>query len=254
MHAANGGRNPTGCSSNFSHRATRASARSMPAVTLAEVAMFPSLMKIGSGSTSTAGYWSRRAPHCDQWVVARLPSSRPALASRNAPVQTEATRFAWCVRADPADEVRVLAARARAARNDQQVGRIGPGLVAEVAIRGDAQAARRADLGTAEAGGADPVGPLAVVVPGAAKTSSGPVTSRDCTLSNKTMSTVRTRPSLASPAHGSNDENPTNPAIHARLPRPRLANRERLVDIDYSVLNNQVCKQAAWPRRKETPR
>jgi hypothetical protein len=47
-----------------------------------------------------------------------------------------------------------------------------------------------------------------------AKTSSGPVTSRDCTSSNKTIRTVRTSPSLPGLAHGSNDENPTNPAIH----------------------------------------
>jgi hypothetical protein len=71
------------------------------------------------------------------------------------------------VRPDPADEVRVAAPGARAAGDDQQVGRVRPTCVAEVAVRHDGQAARRADLGAAEARGADPVGPLAVVVPGA---------------------------------------------------------------------------------------
>src|SRR6185437_1501706 len=71
------------------------------------------------------------------------------------------------VRPDPADEVRVAAPGARAAGDDQQVGRVGLAFVAQVAVRHDGQAARRADLGAAEARGADPVGPLAVVVPGA---------------------------------------------------------------------------------------
>src|SRR6185437_14325335 len=44
-------------------------------------------------------------------------------------------------------------------------------------------------------------------------TSSGPVTSRLCTWSNRTISTVRMPLSLAGPDHGSNDENPTFPAM-----------------------------------------
>ena len=71
---------------------TRASARSMPAVTPAEVATLPSLMKIGSGSTVTSGYRAASSAQYAQWVVTRLPCSSPAAASRNAPVQTDAIR------------------------------------------------------------------------------------------------------------------------------------------------------------------
>src|SRR6516162_7152364 len=74
---------------------TSASARSIPAVTPAEVHTEPSHTKIGSGSTRTAGKrWASLAQYI-QWVAARRPSNTPAAASRNAPVQTEATRRAW---------------------------------------------------------------------------------------------------------------------------------------------------------------
>src|SRR6202044_1673487 len=70
-------------------------ARSMPAVTPAEVARSPSLMKIGSGSTVTSGYWAARSAQRSQWVVTVRPVSSPASASRNAPVQTDASRSAF---------------------------------------------------------------------------------------------------------------------------------------------------------------
>src|SRR6185312_14104507 len=49
-------------------------------------------------------------------------------------------------------------------------------------------------------------------------TSSGPVTSRLCTWSNRTIRTVRMRPSLTGPGHGSNDEYPNFPAIGLGAP------------------------------------
>jgi len=52
--------------------------------------MSPSRVKIGSGSTRTSGYWPCSSPAEAQCVVARRPSSRPAAASRNAPVHTDA--------------------------------------------------------------------------------------------------------------------------------------------------------------------
>ena len=45
-----------------------------------------------SGSTSREGWRSASSPADAQWVVTRRPSSRPASASRKAPVQTEVTR------------------------------------------------------------------------------------------------------------------------------------------------------------------
>jgi hypothetical protein len=73
---------------------TSASARSMPAVTPADVRTGPSTTKIGSRSTATAGWRRCRSSQYCQWVVARRPSSSPALASTYAPVQTDATRRA----------------------------------------------------------------------------------------------------------------------------------------------------------------
>lgn len=66
----------------------------MPEVTPAEVAMCPSRMKIGSGSTSIAGWWRASVSQYAQCVVALRPSRRPASASRIAPVQTETRRSA----------------------------------------------------------------------------------------------------------------------------------------------------------------
>src|SRR5262245_50227189 len=71
---------------------TSASARSIPAVTPADVKTRPSRTKIGSGSTATRGYCSASCRHAPQWVVARRPSSKPASANRKAPVQTEPSR------------------------------------------------------------------------------------------------------------------------------------------------------------------
>ncbi|MNN38892.1 hypothetical protein D3C81_1529090 [compost metagenome] len=71
---------------------TSASARSMPAVTPAEVQTAPCWMKIASASTSRAGKRCCSVSHMAQWVAARQPSSSPALASRKAPLHTEAIR------------------------------------------------------------------------------------------------------------------------------------------------------------------
>jgi hypothetical protein len=73
---------------------TSASARSMPEVTPAEVQTRPSRRWIASAWTSTPGYSRASARAHRQWVVAVRRSSRPAAASRNAPVHTDATRCA----------------------------------------------------------------------------------------------------------------------------------------------------------------
>ena len=139
----------------------------MPAVMPAEVATLPSLMKIGSGSTSIGrvlvpqGVAARpvggRAPAVEQ---AGLGEEERAGADGGDPLRLRR------VAADPGHEVLVPAAGSLAARHDQQVGRVRLALVAQVAVRGDGQAARRADLGTAEARGAHPVGAPALVVAG----------------------------------------------------------------------------------------
>ncbi|MNJ53126.1 hypothetical protein D3C77_485050 [compost metagenome] len=64
----------------------------MPALTPADVHTVPCWMKIASASTSMAGNACLRVSHMAQWVAARRPSSRPALASRKAPLHTEAIR------------------------------------------------------------------------------------------------------------------------------------------------------------------
>src|SRR5580692_1508716 len=70
----------------------------MPAVTPADVQTEPSRTKIGSDSTRTSGYRLASSAQYDQWVAARRPSRTPDAASRNAPVQTEATRRALLAR------------------------------------------------------------------------------------------------------------------------------------------------------------
>ncbi len=70
----------------------------MPAVTPAEVQTAPSRTKIGSGSTFMVGYRRARSPQTDQCVATRRPSNAPVAASRNAPVQTDATRCARLAR------------------------------------------------------------------------------------------------------------------------------------------------------------
>ena len=83
-------------------------------------------------------------------------------------MQTEATRFArgaW-----PRIQATRSGSRRRAPSPPGTISRSGGSalvLLAEVAVRGDDQAACRPDLDTAEAGGADPVGALALVVAGA---------------------------------------------------------------------------------------
>ena len=90
-------------------------------------------MKIGSGSTVTSGYWAASSSQRSQWVVTLRPFSSPASASRNAPVQTDASlttrepalvgQRGAGVLAQPGDQVRVPAARPRPAGNQEQVGR-----------------------------------------------------------------------------------------------------------------------------------
>ena len=132
----------------------------MPAVTPAEVARLPSLTKIGSGSTVTSGYWAASSAQCAQWVVTLRPFSSPASASRNVPVQTDASLTTApasaastappCARSQ-ATSSGSRVARPRSAGNQEQVGRAGH------ACRGrrrePAQPARRPHRLSAEAGG-----------------------------------------------------------------------------------------------------
>src|SRR5262249_17936096 len=69
-----------------------ASARSIPAVIPAEVHTGPSMMKMRSSSTFTFGNRDCSSRARFQCVLARRPSSRPASARMNAPVQIAATR------------------------------------------------------------------------------------------------------------------------------------------------------------------
>lgn len=63
---------------------------SIPAEMPAEVMILPCSTKITFSRTSVWGAAARRAAMSSQCVVAAMPSSSPAFASRNAPVQTEA--------------------------------------------------------------------------------------------------------------------------------------------------------------------
>src|SRR3984957_12072982 len=112
----------------------------MPAVTPAEVQTGPSRTKIGSASTLTAGKRRASSAQTDQWVAARRPSSTPDAASRNAPVQTEATR------------------RARAARLRSQSIRFGSAAAASTPWPA-AQPAGRGERDRAGAGGGAAPGP-----------------------------------------------------------------------------------------------
>src|SRR6266436_9669073 len=71
-----------------------ASARSMPALTPADVQTRPSLTKIAFGSTLILEKPSASLGQYRQWVAARFPSSTPVQASAKAPRHTEATRRA----------------------------------------------------------------------------------------------------------------------------------------------------------------
>ncbi len=55
------------------------------------------LWEQATSTRSTGKRWASFAQYI-QWVAGRRPSSTPAAASRNAPVQTEATRRAWVAR------------------------------------------------------------------------------------------------------------------------------------------------------------
>ena len=99
----------------------------MPAVTPADVHTLPSRTKIGSDSTVTCGctvgeVLARRSSASS----ARLPSSRPAAASTNAPVHTDATRrLRRASRATAPHELVVLrrVERTLAADDDERVDR-----------------------------------------------------------------------------------------------------------------------------------
>src|SRR5690242_6229922 len=67
--------------------------RSMPAALPADVRMSPSSTNSTFGSTCTAGKRRARSAHSVQCVVARRPSSSPALASANAPVHSDTIRL-----------------------------------------------------------------------------------------------------------------------------------------------------------------
>ena len=75
------------CSATAAPRSssTSASARSIPAVTPADVTTSPSRTKIGSASTRTSGYRSASRSQLAQCVVARRPSSRPAWRKQERP-------------------------------------------------------------------------------------------------------------------------------------------------------------------------
>ncbi len=167
---------------------TRARARSMPAVTPAEVAMGPSRTYTGSGSISAAG-WSRASwSQYAQWVVARRPSSRPASASTAAPVHTETSRPAPgpCSRTqstrrgsgarEPVPPGTRRTSGAGAVARDVSGTRVRPLVVRTGAPSREAVRIRYAPGESSSA---------------PAKTSTGPVTSRLCTPSKRTASTVR---------------------------------------------------------------
>jgi hypothetical protein len=73
-------------------RAEPGAARSMPALTPAEVHTRPSWMKRGSQSTISSGCSSASWRARLQWVVTRRPVTSPAAAIRKTPLQTDVTR------------------------------------------------------------------------------------------------------------------------------------------------------------------
>ncbi len=66
--------------------------RSIPAPTPAEVSTSPSSTNSTPASSRTRGYSARNRSACSQCVAARRPSSTPAAASTNAPVQIDISR------------------------------------------------------------------------------------------------------------------------------------------------------------------
>jgi len=94
---------------------------------------------------------------------------------------------------------------------------------AQVAVRRDDQAARRADLGTAEAGSADLVGTPALVIPGGREDFKRPGDVQGLHAIEQDDQYRSHASSLAAADHGSNDEKPTNPAT----PCPESRHRRR---------------------------
>src|SRR3954465_9742078 len=182
---------------------TMARARSIPAVTPADVQTLPWRVKIGSGSTSTSGWRRARASHADQWVVTRRPSSSPAWASRKAPVQTDATRRASGARGRPAATGRAAGPRRRS--HSTRAGSTTPGRLPwppatiSVSIAPTSSSATppptRMPL-VAGTGGPPRGAPATSHAPPAArpapwKTSTGPLTSSDWIPGNATTTTWR---------------------------------------------------------------
>ncbi len=67
---------------------------SIPAEIPADVTMPPSSTHLRFSKTVSEGNISLSSSTSAQWVVALLPSSRPACASKKAPVQTDAVSLA----------------------------------------------------------------------------------------------------------------------------------------------------------------
>ena len=135
-----------------------------------------------------------------QCVVARRPSSRPACASRKAPVQTEVTRRerAAAARAAsrPAARPRSAARDARAAGDDQRVDRALQRVEGAVGVERDARGAAAGPAGRHDL---DHVAAAAWSWVAVVKTSAGPCTS-----------------SVWTPGKGDDDD-----AAHVRMIRPR---------------------------------
>ena len=135
----------------------------MPAVEPAEVMVCPSRTKIRSGSTATRGWRRASSAQNAQCVVAALPSSSPAAASRNAPVQTEQVRRAPAeTRCSPEVETRIAddLADAHAAADDQRVDRARAD-VAERLVGGEPHARRSAHRRAVGRGDHHPVAAVA---------------------------------------------------------------------------------------------
>ncbi len=195
---------------------TRASARSMPAVTPAEVHTRPSRRKIGSQSTRTSGCSRASCSSRAQCVVTRRPSSRPAAASRNTPLHTEATRRAPAAAA-ATQETSAASSRARSTPS--------PPTTTRVSVPAGSRSATPCPACT-NSPLTDRTGPARVATtsqaypPAPWNTSCGPVRSSGWKPS-KTTKTTRcsvTPPRSTGPDHGVNDARPTDRAM-GRPPR-----------------------------------
>ena len=76
--------------------------KSIPAARPADVSTSPSSTKSTFSSTRTSGCSRRRSSANLQWVVAARPSSSPAAASTNAPVQIDTSRVPGRIKASAA--------------------------------------------------------------------------------------------------------------------------------------------------------